>query len=58
MEQYDAHIKPLQAIYKIGLKIINLILVRDPTRSLIWFIKSTLELTKILVQDDENHEAS
>jgi hypothetical protein len=52
------HIDPLKQIYKVGLKMINLILVRDPTRSIIWFIKSTMELTKILMQDEENHEAS
>ena len=37
---------------------INLVLNRDASRSLIWFIKSTMELTKILMQDEETHEAA
>ena len=52
------HVDPLRQIYKTGLKMVNLILVRDPTRSIIWFIKSTMELTKMLMQDEENHEGS
>ena len=49
---------PLIPIYKQGLKIFNLLLVRVPSRSLIWFIKCTLQLTRIMMADDENLEAS
>lgn len=37
---------------------ITIILTRDPSSSLLFLTKSTLELTKLLSLDNESHESS